>query len=40
MHQLLNLRALQRVGCALAAGIFCAGLAPTNFHLGTRVVAS
>jgi uncharacterized membrane protein len=39
LHRLLNLRALQRVGWALAAGALCAGLAPADFHPGTRVVA-
>lgn len=39
LHRLLNLRALQRVGWALAGAILCAGLAPADFHLGTRVVA-
>ena len=35
----MKLRALQRVGWALAGAALCAGLAPADFHLGTRVVA-
>ena len=39
LHRLMKLRALQRVGWALAGAALCAGLAPADFHLGTRVVA-
>ncbi len=39
LHRLVNLRALQRVGWALVGAALCVGLAPADFHLGTRVVA-